>query len=267
MLKIMPSFQNNSRRTQTQDFYSSTVTAMDAQDTSDEVTEWKLEEVRSNAKAHPHVKEQSYSPANSEAAIVTEMSGEATTEEKSVAGRKKMAKGGERWDMVTGKEAAMVVDREGGGKVGKEEKTETREQHEIEVELNSILKKGPSKSFLQTGLSIHMVERAYVKLVITVIIFSKTTCPYSRKAKAILLQKYTIVPPPFVVELNDHPLGPGLQSALAKSTGRSTVPNVLINGKSIGGGDDVEALDTKGELVDKIRNMGGKRIMEVKLTT
>ena len=100
----------------------------------------------------------------------------------------------------------------------------------------------------------------------TVIIFSKTTCPYSRKAKAILLEKYTIVPAPFVVELNEHRLGQGLQSALAKSTGRRTVPNVLINGKSIGGGDDVEALDTKDELIDKVKSMGGKRIVEAKLT-
>lgn len=67
--------------------------------------------------------------------------------EKSVAGRKKMIKGGEKWDMATGKEAAMVVDKEG---VGKEpDKAETQEQHNIEVELNSILKKGPSKSHIQ----------------------------------------------------------------------------------------------------------------------
>ena len=43
------------------------------------------------------------------------------------------------------------------------------------------------------------------------------------------------------------------------------MPNVLINGKSIGGGDDVTALDTGGELVNKVKSMGGKRIMEAKL--
>jgi hypothetical protein len=42
------------------------------------------------------------------------------------------------------------------------------------------------------------------------------------------------------------------------------VPNVLINGKSIGGGDDVAALDESDELISKIKEMGGKRIMEVK---
>ncbi len=99
----------------------------------------------------------------------------------------------------------------------------------------------------------------------TVIIFSKSYCPFSAKAKRILVEKYSIVPAPFVVELDQHPLGPKLQASLEKSTGRRTVPNVLINGKSIGGGDDVEALDTGGTLVEKVQKMGGKRIMEAKL--
>jgi hypothetical protein len=55
-----------------------------------------------------------------------------------------------------------------------------------------------------------------------------------------------------------------LQAALQKSTGRRTVPNVLINGKSIGGGDDVAALDSAGTLAAKVKELGGKRIMEVK---
>lgn len=95
-----------------------------------------------------------------------------------------------------------------------------------------------------------------------VIIFSKSTCPYSAKAKRILLDKYNIVPKPHVVELDHHRLGPGLQNALEKSTGRRTVPNILINGKSVGGGDDIESAEIAGTLVEKIKNMGGKRIME-----
>ncbi|KAF2459013.1 thioredoxin-like protein, partial [Lineolata rhizophorae] len=94
-----------------------------------------------------------------------------------------------------------------------------------------------------------------------VIIFSKTFCPFSKKAKAILTEQYKITPAPYVVELDTHPLGTQLQAALAKGTGRRTVPNVLINGKSIGGGDDVEALHEGGELVSTITGMGGKRIV------
>lgn len=99
-----------------------------------------------------------------------------------------------------------------------------------------------------------------------VIIFSKSYCPHSARAKRILLEKYTIVPAPYVVELDNHPLGQGLQDALEKSTGRRTVPNVLINGRSIGGGDDVQALDDSNGLIDKVKGMGGKRITQAKLS-
>lgn len=111
-----------------------------------------------------------------------------------------------------------------------------------------------------------------------VIIFSKSYCPYSRKAKAILLDKYNIIPAPFVVELDKETsrspaddsdlaaptLGERLQAYLAKSYNRKTVPNILINGRSIGGGDDVEKLDRDGALEAKIKELGGKRIMQVK---
>ena len=68
-----------------------------------------------------------------------------------------------------------------------------------------------------------------------------------------------------MVELDEHPLGRQLQNELHKTTGRRTVPNVLISGKSIGGGDDVAALDSQGELINKVRSMAGKRIMEAEL--
>lgn len=53
-----------------------------------------------------------------------------------------------------------------------------------------------------------------------VIIFSKSYCTFSTKAKRILLEKYTIIPEPYVVELNEHPFGQGLQAHIAKSTER-----------------------------------------------
>lgn len=62
-----------------------------------------------------------------------------------------MLKGGETKDLHSGKEAPIAVDREkekypAGKKVEKEEKVESAEDHEVEMELNSILKKGPSTS-------------------------------------------------------------------------------------------------------------------------
>lgn len=46
-------------------------------------------------------------------------------------------------------------------------------------------------------------------------------------------------------------------------TGRRTVPNVLINGKSIGGGDDIAQLDQTMKLIDKIKSLGGKQMQKV----
>ncbi|KAF2209811.1 hypothetical protein CERZMDRAFT_46589 [Cercospora zeae-maydis SCOH1-5] len=129
----------------------------------------------------------------------------------------------------------------GGEKRADEEaaRKKRKEEEVIETELNAILRKGP------------------------IIIFSKSYCPYSKKAKHILLDLYEITPKPYVVELDVHELGPGLQSHLGKSTGRRTVPNVLVNGKSIGGGDDIEALHESGKLAETLKNMGGKRIVGV----
>ena len=79
-----------------------------------------------------------------------------------------------------------------------------------------------------------------------------------------MLENYEIVPAPYIVELDQHPLGQGLQASLAELTGRRTVPNVLINAVSIGGGDDVAAMDAKGELADKIKEFGSPNIVTVK---
>ncbi|OBT70918.1 hypothetical protein VF21_10201 [Pseudogymnoascus sp. 05NY08] len=119
--------------------------------------------------------------------------------------------------------------------VVKEEKVDDSDEA-VTVEMNSILKMSP------------------------IIIFSKSYCGFSRKAKSILLTKYLITPTPYVVELDKHPLGPALQARLATMTGRKTVPNVLVKGKSIGGGDDVVALDEMGELGEKVVGLGGKGV-------
>ncbi|KZM20532.1 uncharacterized protein EKO05_0008917 [Ascochyta rabiei] len=116
---------------------------------------------------------------------------------------------------------------------------ETPEDHDVEMELNAILKKSPT------------------------IIFSKSYCPFSARAKHILLAKYTITPAPYVVELDQHPLGAKLQDTLAQMTGRRTVPNVLIQGKSIGGGDDMQHLDDTDKLIETFKALGGSRIQDV----
>ncbi|KAF3344733.1 hypothetical protein VdG2_06919 [Verticillium dahliae VDG2] len=86
------------------------------------------------------------------------------------------------------------------------------------------------------------------------------------EAKALLLEKYAIDPPPYIVELDEHPIGKALQDFLAAKTGRSTVPNVLINSVSIGGFDDVHDLDERQKLVAKIIDLGQKRVTMVQRT-
>jgi glutaredoxin len=95
---------------------------------------------------------------------------------------------------------------------------------------------------------------------VTVIIFSKSYCPYSKRAKGVLLEKYVIEPAPYVVELDEHPLGPKLQAKLKEMTGRGTVPNIMISGKSIGGGDDISAMDNDKTLATKIKNTAAQKV-------
>lgn len=156
--------------------------------------------------------------------------------EKSVAGRVKLTEQGGDKKKIQG--VANLGGRPRDREAAKS-KEETEEEHEVELELNVILKKSP------------------------IIIFSKSYCPFSKKAKHILLDLYKIQPDPFVVELDEHPLGPQLQHTLGETTGRTTVPNILIMGKSIGGGDDIEELHNDRKLIHKIKAMGGSRIVEV----
>ncbi|KAI0391633.1 hypothetical protein F5Y17DRAFT_400218 [Xylariaceae sp. FL0594] len=97
-----------------------------------------------------------------------------------------------------------------------------------------------------------------------VVIFSKSYCPFSKRAKGILQDKYTIEPPPHVVELDEHPLGKELQALLAARTGRRTVPNILVNGESIGGSDEIAELDARKTLIDKFKAVGGKKIVAMR---
>ena len=96
--------------------------------------------------------------------------------------------------------------------------------------------------------------------ILSVIIFSKSYCPYSKRAKGILLEKYTISPAPYVVELDEHPLGKQLQDQLKVRTDRKTVPNIMVNGVSMGGSDEIVELDNADRLAAKIRDLGNKRV-------
>ena len=66
-----------------------------------------------------------------------------------------------------------------------------------------------------------------------------------------------------MVELDEHPIGLKLQEILADTTGRRTVPNVMVIGKSIGGGDQVQELDETDTMIETIKKLGDTRITKV----
>ena len=150
----------------------------------------------------------------------------------------------------------------GQNHLGKGESSETEEHHAVLEELRSILKKSPSKSRRHVLAAIARSHRREIALtmILPVIIFSKSYCPYSKKAKNLLLGEYQIDPAPYVVELDHHPLGPGIQAELGERTGRKTVPNILVGGTSIGGSDDIAKLDEERTLIEKITSLAGKRL-------
>lgn len=68
-------------------------------------------------------------------------------------------------------------------------------------------------------------------------VFSKSYCPYSKKAKALLNSlnaTYT------VYEIDTRPDAYNLQAALVKLTGHHTFPTILVRDRLLGGNDDLQ---------------------------
>lgn len=59
-----------------------------------------------------------------------------------------------------------------------------------------------------------------------------------------------------VLELDEIDNGSEYQNVLGKITNARTVPRVFINGECIGGGDDTERLEKKGELKQLLKQAG-----------
>merc|ERR1719223_1471698 len=69
-----------------------------------------------------------------------------------------------------------------------------------------------------------------------VTLFGKSACPFCKKAKKALLG---IGIHATIVELDQVEGGPAIQKKLEELTGKSTVPNVWLDGKFIGGSEEV----------------------------
>ena len=73
-------------------------------------------------------------------------------------------------------------------------------------------------------------------------LYTTNYCPYCFRAKALLERKGV----PFEeIDVTD---APDKRLWLRERTGRRTVPQIIVNGKPLGGYDDIAALDRAGRL-------------------
>ena len=79
---------------------------------------------------------------------------------------------------------------------------------------------------------------------VTVTIYTSTSCPYCVQAKRLLTHKG--VPYKEI----DVTMDPALRQEMMAASGRRTVPQIFIDGRSIGGFDELYDLEQSGELDD-----------------
>ncbi len=75
-----------------------------------------------------------------------------------------------------------------------------------------------------------------------VVIYSSVHCPYFWAAKRLLTMKG------YAFEIVDVTFDPRMRAWLVKQTGRTTVPQIKIGERWVGGFDEIRALDSEGEL-------------------
>ncbi|RIA94711.1 glutaredoxin 1 [Glomus cerebriforme] len=85
-----------------------------------------------------------------------------------------------------------------------------------------------------------------------IMIFSKSYCPYCKKAKETiegLRKKYK------AFEIDEADNGSAIQDYLKEKTSQRTVPNIFIDGKHVGGCDSLLAAKDDGSLEKMIANL------------
>jgi glutaredoxin 3 len=81
-------------------------------------------------------------------------------------------------------------------------------------------------------------------------VYTTRTCPYCVRAKRLLEERGI----PFT-EI-DVGADDDLRADLIRRTGRRTVPQIFINGESIGGYEELHALDVSAELAVMVKASG-----------
>ena len=74
-------------------------------------------------------------------------------------------------------------------------------------------------------------------------VYTKFLCPYCTRAKALLENKGAAFE-----EIDVTMDRAGFEAMVDRARGRRTVPQIFIDGKHIGGSDDLAELEAKGEL-------------------
>jgi glutaredoxin 3 len=74
-------------------------------------------------------------------------------------------------------------------------------------------------------------------------IYTKAFCPYCTRALQLLGSK-GVSPEEYDITMG----GPQRAEMIDRAGGRTTVPQIFINGKHVGGSDDLAALDRAGKL-------------------
>lgn len=101
----------------------------------------------------------------------------------------------------------------------------------------------------ETEIDCDLRQSSCIRQVISehpVVIFSKSFCSYCHRAKEAMEVEGV---KPVVIELDLMGRdGKEVQSTLEEMTGRLTVPNVFVDGETIGGGSETVALHESGEL-------------------
>lgn len=81
------------------------------------------------------------------------------------------------------------------------------------------------------------------KIMAKIEIYTKAFCPYCTRAKGLLQSKGAAFE-----EVDIGMGGPKRQEMIQRANGRTTVPQIFIDDRHIGGSDDLAALDRQGGL-------------------
>jgi len=80
-----------------------------------------------------------------------------------------------------------------------------------------------------------------------IVMYSKSWCPYCQRARALLSSKGVAFEE---IDIEAHP---EKRAEMIERSGRTTVPQIFIGDRHVGGSDDLHALDAAGGLDPLLR--------------